>query len=62
METNTIMTSLIMEKRNKASKKRPMKMRNHQTGIMIQGTTSSKIKTKMAKKMPPLKITAQKND
>ena len=54
------MTSLKMEKTKKASKKRHIKMITHQTGGMIQVATSSKIKTKMTKKTPPLKMTAQK--
>ena len=60
MKTINMMTSLKMEKRNKSSKKRNMKMSTHQTGKMIQVTTSPKIKTKMTKRMPPLKMTAQK--
>ena len=32
----------------------------HQTGEIIQVTTSSEIKTKMTKKAPPLKMIAQK--
>ena len=37
-----------------------MNMSTHQTGKIIQVTTSSKIKTKMTKKTLPLKMTAQK--
>ena len=55
------MISLKIEKRDKALKKRHMKMRTHQTGKMIQVTTSSKIKAKITKKVPPLKMTSQKN-
>ena len=54
------MTSLKMENRKKAPKKRHMKMSTHKTGKMIQVTTSSKIKTKMTKKTPPLKMRVQK--
>ena len=54
------MTSLKMEKRKESPNKRHMKMSTHQTGKMIQVTTSSKIKTKTTKKTPPLKMTAQK--
>ena len=42
MKTIMIMASLKMEKRNKSSKKRYMKMSTHQARIMIQVTTSSK--------------------
>ena len=50
MKTITMMESLKMEKTKKALKKRHMKTSSHQTGIMIQVTTSSKIKTKITKK------------
>ena len=59
IKTSTIIKSLKIEKMKKASKKRNMKMGTHQTGRMIQVTASSKIKTKMTKKTPPLKMTAQ---
>ena len=60
MKTSTMMISLKMEKMKKASNKRHMKMSTHQIEGMIQVTTSSKIKTKMTKKTPLLKITAYK--
>ena len=62
MKTSMMMTSLKMDKKKKAPKKRHMKMSTHQTRKIIEVTTSSKINTKMTKKMPPLKMTAQKND
>ena len=62
MKTSTIITSLKIKKRNETLKKSHMKIRTHQTGRMIQVTTSSKIKTEITKKIPPLKVTAQKND
>ena len=49
-----------MEKINKAQKKRNMEMSTRNTGRLIQVTTSSKIKTKMTKNTPPLKMMAQK--
>ena len=60
MKTSTMMTSLKMEKIKKKLKKRHMKMITHQKGSTIQVTTSSKIKTKITKKTPPLKMMAQK--
>ena len=60
MKTSKMMKLLKMEKMKKAPKKRNMKMSTHQTGKMIQITTSSKINTKMTKKTPPLKMTARK--
>ena len=62
MKTSAMMAFLKMEKMNKASKKRHMKMITHQTVRMTQVTTSSKINTKMTKKTPPLKMMAQKKD
>ena len=56
------MTSLKMEKMNKTLKKRHTRMITHQKGRTTQVTTSSKIKTKITKKTPPLKMTAQKYD
>ena len=60
MNTSTMLTSHKMEKIKKSTKNRHMKMSTYQTGIMFQVTTSSKIKTKITKKTPPLKMTAQK--
>ena len=60
MKTSTMMKSLKMEV--EVPKKRHMNMSTHQKGIMIQVRTSSKIKTKMTKETPPLKMMAQKND
>ena len=60
MKTSTMMTSLKMEKMKKTLKNRHMKMITHQRGRTIQVTKSSKIKTKITKKTPPLKMTAQK--
>ena len=42
MDTSTMMTSLKMDKTKKAPKKIHMNMSLHQTGRMIQVTTSSK--------------------
>ena len=49
-----------MERSNKSSKKRHIKMSTHHTGEMTQVTTSLKTNTKLAKKTPPSKITAHK--
>ena len=61
MKISTMMKKLKMEKRKKSSKKRHMEMSTHQTGKITKVMTSLKTKTKITKKTPPLKITAQKN-
>ena len=53
--TSTMITSLKMDRRNKAPKKRHVKISTHHTVEMIQVTISFQIKTKMTKKTPPLK-------
>ena len=58
IKTSTMLISLRIENIKKAPKKRHTKMRTHQTGKMIQVTTSSEINTRITKKMPPLKMTA----
>ena len=60
MKMSMMITTLKMKKMKKALKKRHNKISTHQTGIMIQVTTSSKIKSKKNKKTPPLKMTVQK--
>ena len=57
-----MMTSLKMEKRGKSLKKTHMKMSTLHIGKITQVTTSSKIKNKLTKKIPPSKMTAQNND
>ena len=61
MKMKTMTTTLRMEKRKKSTKKRQMKMITHRIRKMTQVTTSSKINTKLTKKMPPSKMMAQKN-
>ena len=60
IKTSTMVKSLKMENMKKAPNKIHTKMITHQTGRMIQVTTSSKTKTKMTKNTLPLKMTDQK--
>ena len=53
-------TALKIYRRKKSSKRIQVKISTHNTGETTQVTTSFKIKTKLTKKAPPLKMTAHK--